>query len=206
MEKIRAAVANGQTPRLGARVEGERAEYIYVGLRDLIALAYGVKSNQIAGPDWISSQPYDIMAKMPTGASKDDAPKMLQALLADRFKLALHRENKEVTALALEVGEGGPKLKPAEAPKPIDAGAPLAPGEKQVESADGPMRVTSGKNGGVMNMGAKGALGYSVDPANRTMKIEASQVTMAALGRHADHAHASDRRRSGSERSDRSHR
>jgi uncharacterized protein (TIGR03435 family) len=180
-EKIRAAITNGQTPRLGARVEGERAEYIYVALRDLISLAYGVKSNLIAGPDWISTQTYDIIAKMPAGASKDDVPKMLQALLADRFRLALHRGTKEVTALVLEVGEGGPKLRVPGTPKPIDPAAPLAPGEKQIDSPDGPMRVSSGKNGETMNMGAKGALSYSVDPANRTMKIEASQVTMGGL-------------------------
>ena len=66
--------------------------------------------------------------------------------------------------------------------RPIDPSAPLAPGEKQVDGPDGPMRMTSDKNGGVtMNMGEKGAVSYVVDPATRSMKIEASQVTMAGF-------------------------
>ena len=181
--KLMAEIQNGATPRLGPRVDGARAEYIYMTVADLIVLAYNVKSDQIAGPGWITTQPFDIIAKLPEGASKNDAPKMLQSLLEDRFKLALHRDSKEHPALALVVGEGGPKMKEASgAFRPIDPSAPLAPGEKQVDGPDGPMRMTSDKNGGVtMNMGEKGAVSYVVDPATRSMKIEASQVTMAGF-------------------------
>jgi len=181
--KLRAEFQNGETPRLGARVDGARAEYVYVSLQDLIGLAYQVKSDQIAGPDWMASLRFDIFAKLPGGSSKEDVPKMLRALLEDRFKLTLHREGKERPALALVVGEGGPKMKEVSEPlKPIDLSAPLAPGEKQVDSPDGPIRTTTDKNGGfTMNMGAKGSVSYAVNPANRSMKIEASQLTMSAL-------------------------
>src|ERR1035438_8055874 len=181
--KLLAEIQNGATPRLGPRVDGARAEYIYMTVADLIVLAYNAKSDQIAGPGWITTQLFDIIAKLPEGASKNDVPKMLQSLLEDRFKLALHRDSKEHVALALIVGEGGPKMKESsEALKPIDPSAPLAPGEKQVDGPDGPMRMTSDKNGGVtMNMGEKGTVSYVVDPATRSMKIEASLVTMSGF-------------------------
>lgn len=178
-----AAFQNGAAQRLGPRVDGARAEYIYMTVADLIVLAYGVKADQITGPDWITTQPFDIVAKLPDGASKDDVPKMLQSLLEDRFQMALHREGREHPALALLVGEGGLKLEEAaKSLKPIDPSVPLAAGEKQVDGPDGPMRVKNDKNGGVtMDMGEKGALSYVVDPATRSMKIEASQVTMSGF-------------------------
>jgi uncharacterized protein (TIGR03435 family) len=184
MAKLAAQAQSGEMPRLGPRVDGARAEYIFMAPKDLIALAYKVKPYQITGPDWIASQRFDIIAKLPDGASKDDAPMMLQALLEDRFKLALHRESKEHPVLALVVGKGGPKMKESpEAPKPIDADAPLAPGERKIDGPDGPIRMTvNTKNGSAtMNMGAKGTVSYSMDPATRSMKIEASQVTMGGF-------------------------
>jgi uncharacterized protein (TIGR03435 family) len=184
MAKLMAGMQNGEMPRIGPRVDGARAEYIFLALKDLISLAYKVKPYQITGPDWIASQRFDIIAKLPDGASTNDVPMMLQALLEDRFKLALHRESKEGPVLALVVGKGGPKMKEsAEAPKPIDANAPLAPGERQMDGPDGPMRMTiNTKNGSsTMNMGAKGSVSSSMDPATRSMKIEASQVTMGGF-------------------------
>ena len=184
MAKVTAAVQSGEIPRMGPRVDGARAEYIFMALKDLISLAYKVKPYQITGPDWMASQRFDIIAKLPDGASKDDVPMMLQALLEDRFKLALHRESKEGPVLALVVGKGGPKMKEsAEAPKAIDPNAPLAPGERQIDGPDGPMRMTiNTKNGSsTMNMGAKGTVSSSMDPATRSLKIEASQVTMGGF-------------------------
>jgi uncharacterized protein (TIGR03435 family) len=132
----------------------------------------------------MASERFDIIAKLPDGASKDDVPMMLQALLEDRFKLELHRESKEGAVLALVVGKRGPKMKESpESPKPIDADAPLAPGERKIDGPDGPIRMTvNTKNGSAtMNMGAKGTVSYSMDPATRSMKIEASQVTMGGF-------------------------
>jgi hypothetical protein len=87
MAKLQAQMAAGHMPRMGAHVEGLLAEYNYLSLKDLIAAAYKVKDYQITGPDWMGTQRFDISARMPEGSAKDDAPKMLQALLADRFKV-----------------------------------------------------------------------------------------------------------------------
>jgi uncharacterized protein (TIGR03435 family) len=167
-------------PKLGAHVDAERASHTYMTLRDLIVQAYGVKPYQITCPDWIAGPRFDILAKLPDGASKDDAPQMLQALLEDRFKLTLHRENKEHPVLALVVGKGGPKLKRSpEAPQAIDENVPLKPGEMNVDSPDGPIRMTVGTGGtATVNMGVRGLVTYKVDPATSTMHMDASGMTM----------------------------
>jgi uncharacterized protein (TIGR03435 family) len=182
MAKLAATVQQGgEMPKLGARIDGARAEYTYMAIKELIATAYKVKPYQITGPDWIGTQRFDIVAKMPEGASKDDAPKMLQTLLEDRLKLAVHRESKEHPVLALLVGKGGPKMKASEeTPQPIDPTVPLKPGESQLDTPEGPIRMSVDmKNGAfTMNMGAKGIVHYSVDRATMMMHLEASMVTM----------------------------
>jgi uncharacterized protein (TIGR03435 family) len=54
---------------------------------------------------------FDILARMPEGATKDQVPEMLQALLTERFKLAIRREPREQQVYALVAGKDGPKLK-----------------------------------------------------------------------------------------------
>ena len=181
--KMAAAIQSGQMPKIGPHVDKSRAEYTYMALKDLISLAYKVKPYQITGPDWIASQRFDIVAKMPAGASKDDAPKMLQALLEDRFKLAVHRDTQEHPVLALVVGKKGPKMKESlEPPQPIDENAPLKPGEMNTDTAEGPVRVTVGKAGSAtVNMGMKGVLSYKMDPATQSLHMEGSKVTMAGF-------------------------
>ena len=79
--KLAQEVRAGKMPRLGAHISNSQAEYIYMTLKELIATAYDVKEYQISGPSWLGSERFDIVAKIPDGASKDDAPKMLQSLL-----------------------------------------------------------------------------------------------------------------------------
>ena len=112
MTKLQTEVMAGKMPRMGAHVDASRAEYDWMTLKSLIAAAYDVKEYQITGPDWLNksdAQRFDIVAKMPDGASKDDAPKMLRALLAERFNLKAHFETQEHSVLALVVGKGGVK-------------------------------------------------------------------------------------------------
>jgi uncharacterized protein (TIGR03435 family) len=183
MAKMMAAVQNGQMPKIGAHVDANRAEYTYLDLKSLISLAYHVKPYQITGPDWMANTRFDIIAKLPDKASKDDAPGMLQTLLEDRFKLTIHRTTAEHPVLALVVGKGGPKMKEStEVPVAIDESVPLKEGEMMQQGPDGPVRVTIGKLGsGVMDMGAKGKIAYGVDPATGTMHMDASMMTMAGF-------------------------
>jgi uncharacterized protein (TIGR03435 family) len=184
MQKLAAEVQAGNMPKIGPRVDGSRAEYTYMALRELIATAYKVKGYQITGPDWLTSQRFDIVAKLPDGASKDDVPQMLQALLEERFKMTVHRETKENPVLALVVGKGGPKLESSPAAEAIDESAPLKPGELKMDTPDGPVRMTTTKDGsGTMNMGKKGTVSFRMggdrsDLSSMTMHIEFSHVTM----------------------------
>ena len=180
VQKLAADMQAGKMPRFGPHVDASRAEYIYMSLKDLIAMAYKVKPYQVTGPDWLGSQHFDIAATMPDGSTKDDAPAMLQALLADRFKLTVHRDKQEHPVLALVVGKSGPKLKESPtAPEPIPADAPLKPGEMKVDGQDGPIRITRSSDGTTtMNMGAKGIITQRMDMQTQTMHLESTMVTM----------------------------
>lgn len=121
--------------RLMIRMGGDagRIDYTNVTLRDVIRNAYKVKDRQISGPDWLTSERFNIAAKFPAGATKDDVPAMLQALLADRFKLACHKESKVMPVYALLPAKGGPKLQPATEPaEPGRGGMRMMMGPKGV--------------------------------------------------------------------------
>jgi len=82
-----------------------------VPLKPVLMEAFGVKMDQIEGPSWLETDCFDISAKMPDGATRDQLPAMLQALLAERFKLAVHKEDRPRPGYALVVDKGGPKFK-----------------------------------------------------------------------------------------------
>jgi len=98
-----------------------RVTYSNASMMMLLTNAYSVKRSQISGPDWLDSQRFDITAKVPEGATKDDVKVMLQNLLADRFKLTLHRQTKEMGIYALVVAKNGPKLQASTATDPAAA-------------------------------------------------------------------------------------
>jgi uncharacterized protein (TIGR03435 family) len=83
-------------------------------LQDCIRWAYGVRDYQISGPDWLKSERYDIVAKASSPVPGGQIMLMLQTLLADRFKLTLHREQKLLPVYALVAGKNGLKLHKAE--------------------------------------------------------------------------------------------
>jgi uncharacterized protein (TIGR03435 family) len=93
-----------------SKVLDDRIDLRYVTMRYCVAAAYGLKEYQVSGPPWINEARYDIVAKAAEGTRKEQIPAMLQTLLAERFKLELHREKKEFDVFALIVGRNGPKL------------------------------------------------------------------------------------------------
>jgi uncharacterized protein (TIGR03435 family) len=156
-----------------------------MSLKDLIAAAYSLKPFQITGPDWLNdmSLRWDVVGKMPDGSTVDQAPQMLQALLAERFKLTVHRDNKEHPVMALVVGKGGPKLQESE-PDPtldFDENTPLKPGERQIDSPQGPVRMTvDPSSGAVVNMGKRGKWTQKVG-AGPSLHLEGTSATMSAF-------------------------
>lgn len=94
---------------------GGRFTAANVTARKLIQQAYRVKDFQITGgPSWIGSDVFDINAKPEEAVKMEEMPGMIQGLLAERFKLVVHRETKEMPVYALVVGKNGPKLKDAD--------------------------------------------------------------------------------------------
>jgi uncharacterized protein (TIGR03435 family) len=87
-------------------------------LDEIIMVAYGIGGNQLSGPRWLTeltTDPtqvtrFEIVAKVPENAAKDQVPLMLQNLLEDRFKLKVHRESRPTQVYSLEVVPNGPKL------------------------------------------------------------------------------------------------
>lgn len=88
-----------------------RITYTNIMLRRILLSAYEVKNYQISGPEWLDSLRFDITAKVPGGATKEDLQSMLRNLLATRFKMTVHRESKELPIYALLVAKNGPKVK-----------------------------------------------------------------------------------------------
>jgi uncharacterized protein (TIGR03435 family) len=87
-------------------------------LDEVIMLAYNVGGKQLSGPGWLTeltTDPsvvtrYEIIAKVPDDAKKEQVPLMLQALLEERFKLQVHRESRETQAYVLGIGKAGSRL------------------------------------------------------------------------------------------------
>lgn len=124
-----AMAASGQPPHRGIGIDAARVDMGSVSLLTLIGMAYKVEAYRVTGPNWMATERFDVLAKIPEGATKQQVPEMLQTLLAERFKLVAHRETSEEPVYALLVGTDGPKLKEAPSgdltsarPFPNDAG------------------------------------------------------------------------------------
>jgi len=109
--------ATPDRPGKGFMVRGRQFSTLNTTLADLITFAYGIHVKQIAGaPAWVESEKYDLAAQ-PNGEGQPNDKQwktMIQKLLADRFKLAFHRDKKELSVYAIVVGKNGPKLTKSE--------------------------------------------------------------------------------------------
>ncbi len=185
-----ADVMNGKM-HVGMKTDAARVDIGFVSLNDLVGLAYKVKSYQISGPDWMGAmnERFDVLAKMPEGATKEQVPEMLQALLAERFKLAIHHDTKELSVYALVVGKGGPKLKesppdpPAPAPAEKSDSAPGDPTGASPSADASPQfkiqRNSDGSSGTATVHGPDGNAKMSFGPNGMHMEFE--KMTMAKL-------------------------
>jgi uncharacterized protein (TIGR03435 family) len=106
--------AKGTESRVGYFISGNTGAKLTVFNLSLLALierAYNMREYQISGPDWLKGPKFEIKAKLPSGTPRAEMPEAMQTLLADRFKLASHRDTKELPFYALTVAPDGPKLK-----------------------------------------------------------------------------------------------
>lgn len=167
------------TPGERLSVDGSRVDIRFMSLYRLMLTAYRIQPYQLSGPDWMrNSQRFDIMAKIPDGVSKDEVPEMLQALLAERFKLSIHRENKEQPVYALVVGKNGPKLKQSAAD--ADALLPNTPGGRGLYTPQGEARIDA--NGDLVVTGGP----FGPMRGDRLLKVSMKGLAELLSGQHLD--------------------
>jgi uncharacterized protein (TIGR03435 family) len=148
---------------VGVHIDGSQARISYLSLKDYIGTAFRARGNQIFGPDWLASQRFDIVAKIPEGASQADVPEMLQALLTDRFQMKMHRETRDLPVYTLKIASTGLKL------------AESGPGDR---NSNGTVDVAAGgnANGLAMNFGG----GSSISVGSSTLDIKRLTMRMIA--------------------------
>jgi uncharacterized protein (TIGR03435 family) len=139
---------------------GGRLVVTNMPIKAFMTFAYNVQQFQISGePKWFDSERYDIEAKpdsakaakldkLPKEQRGDEIRHMMQALLAERFHLSLHRQTKDLPVYALVVAKGGPKLQkstfvPPDKPGALPPPKPGGPPPKGSLFMQGPGQVTS---------------------------------------------------------------
>jgi uncharacterized protein (TIGR03435 family) len=96
--------------RTSITVDPGRITMVNVTLQGCIRNAFEVKDYQITGPNWLQDDRFDISAKAADAVPEKELHRMLQRLLAERFKLEYHKVTKELPAYVLVVGKNGPKF------------------------------------------------------------------------------------------------
>jgi uncharacterized protein (TIGR03435 family) len=98
---------------------GGRYEIHNASMVDLIRMAYAIEDplnkgdKIVGGPNWVDFDRFDVIAKAAPSTPQDSMRKMMQALLADRFKLVVHNDTKSLPGYALAMGKSKHKLKEA---------------------------------------------------------------------------------------------
>jgi uncharacterized protein (TIGR03435 family) len=128
----------------------------YVTLKTLLMRAYEVKNQEIFGPGWLDNTHFNLTLKVPSGSTKDQMPLMFRNLLAERFKVAVHRENRLLTGYALTVAKGGLKIKESAPPDAAAADEPPAGGKLPIGSDGFPILRRSTIAGGPITLYREG--------------------------------------------------
>jgi len=123
--KLSKYTSDGGTMMVMMRTDPDGMTATNVTLKSLVCMAYGLSDYQVSGgPGWVDSDYYDVNAKMDDstmemlgklapGQAQLMRQQMLQAVLAERFKLTIHRETKQVPVFTLVVAKSGPKMHPS---------------------------------------------------------------------------------------------
>ena len=111
-------------------------------LQALIRFAYGIEDYRISGgPKWIDADKFDVVYK-PSGSQ---AGLMLRGLLAERFKLAIHMETKQLPVYALIVAKGGQKMEKADKPGGTSSGGAMIKGTMEMSTLVSYLSSTLGR-------------------------------------------------------------
>jgi uncharacterized protein (TIGR03435 family) len=154
---------------LGVHIDGAMVRCNYLPFRSYLTMAYDVKDFQIVGPDWMATDHFDVVAKLPDGGNGEKSLRgMVRSLLEDRFKLVAHRETKDVPVYALVVAKSGLKIKELP-PDPEPDAADADKGKVDVTA------TSAGRAGTVVNYGKGSYVTFTYN------KLEAKKVNLASL-------------------------
>ncbi len=154
-----------------------RIHYPMTTVKNLLMIAYDVKSYQISGPPTLESERFEVQATMPPDTSKEDFKIMLQNLLAERFLVKLHRETKELPMYTLVLGKKGVKMTEAAPALPPDADAAAAPPMPM-----GPQQLKMGPDGfPILPMPGGGRGGISTIMMPNRARMTGQRQTMQDL-------------------------
>ena len=176
--------ASPGNPGMHVRVSAGRLDYLNIALVVAIRDAYGVtwQLEPNTGPQSISSERYDIQAMFPQSASKEQIQLMFQRLLAERFHLKVHWEEKPRPEYELVVGKGGLKITedPTDPDTQHTARFSLIPGGRRVIFGSITMEKLIGYVGigPVRNMtNTPGAFSFSLDYGLDASHADSSATT-----------------------------
>jgi uncharacterized protein (TIGR03435 family) len=166
---------------VGMKIDAARVDIGNWTIMQMICEAYKLKNYQVSGPDWLKSlqsQRFDVVATMPAGATKEQVPQMLQALLAERFKLEMHNDSKEAHVYALIVAKGGLKIKESTPPPPPSEEDAAKAG---ASSGSSTVSVKQTGTGATISTGTGETQKMSMSPDGKSMRLEISNVTISKL-------------------------
>jgi uncharacterized protein (TIGR03435 family) len=169
-------------------VDATRVDFRCTTVAMLIGYAFRISPERITGPDWmkaIGTSRFNVEATIPQGASKERVPEMFQALLAERFHLAVHHGTAMAPAYVLVTARGGIKLKQAVEQNAVTETPETAPAHDQ-DGFYGNIRSRILRNadgteaGAVITSPRTGTVHQTGDPY-QTLRWAAESISMAGL-------------------------
>ncbi len=165
---------DGRGMRVGCPSDPGRITCTNMNVANLVTMAYGIAHYQLAGLNPSDMERYEVAVKVPEGATKDQVKRMWQNLLAERFKLAVHRETRQVTVYELSVAKGGPKMQES-----VDAPLPAADAVPPPRPDSGPGKLKLDKDG-FPELGLRASMAMMGNKA-RWRAIKATTAEMANM-------------------------
>jgi uncharacterized protein (TIGR03435 family) len=153
----------GAQVTVGMRIDGVQL-HASMPLRALVTVAWTARAWQFEAPEWMASQWYEIAATLPEGHAKD-VREMLQALLAERFNMKMHRETKELPIYALTLTKSGITAKE----DPLD---PIGRSSQAVSTSSETSTASTLQRGATLAIG-----GDRIEAKKFTMSMLADQLT-----------------------------
>ena len=157
-----------------------------MSLENLLMTAFDVRPYELTVPSWARTERFNIEAKVPAGATKDDMKGMIENLLVERFGLKYHRESKEMPGYELVVAKGGPKLTESVPVQEADAaaGGPPSGPPKFTMGANGFPEIPPGRAMSIMmnGQGARRAVAETMEALARNLAFQVGRPVVDATG------------------------